>query len=111
MARRLSVKPADAGADSDLEGVLARLRSVYPELRRHHRVRSLSVFGSFARGEHNRRSDLDILIDFDAAPTLFEFVRIERELSQLLGRKVDLVMRSALRPDIGRRIEAECLAV
>ncbi|MFO7966786.1 MAG: nucleotidyltransferase domain-containing protein [Archaeoglobaceae archaeon] len=46
-------------------------------------------------------SDLDVLVDFEEPVSLLEFVELERYLSELLGVKVDLVMRNALKPRIG----------
>jgi predicted nucleotidyltransferase len=82
-----------------------------PEFRADYRVRNLWLFGSFVRGEAKRRSDLDLLVEFDRAPTLFQFVRLERHLAELLGVKVDLVMKTALKPGIGKRILEEVVAV
>jgi predicted nucleotidyltransferase len=70
------------------------------------------LFGSFARGESDARSDLDLLVEFDDRPlTLLQFVALEEELSDLLGVKVDLVERQALKPRIGRRILDELIPV
>ncbi len=59
--------------------------------RRHH-IRRLAVFGSALREEFGPDSDIDILVEFapDHIPSLFGMARLERELSLLLGRKVDL---------------------
>jgi predicted nucleotidyltransferase len=78
-----------------------------PELREHYRVQTLWIFGSHVRGEQDKKSDLDILVEFEKAPSLFEFVRLERYLSEILKIKVDLVMKSALKPVIGRHIVEE----
>jgi predicted nucleotidyltransferase len=93
------------------EDIMAALRDRLPELRERYGVRSLGIFGSYVRGEQGKRSDLDILVEFDRVPTLFEFVRLERHLSQQLGVKVDLVMKSALKPTIGRYILEEVVPV
>jgi hypothetical protein len=53
------------------------------------------------RGEQEPESDLDILIEFEEAPSFFEYIRLEDYLSEILGVKVDLVMKSALKPAIG----------
>jgi predicted nucleotidyltransferase len=75
-------------------------------------VRSLGFFGSFVRGEQNRRSDLDILVEFEERDlTLLQFIALENELSGLLGVKVDLVERRALKPAIGKHILQEVVAV
>ena len=57
----------------------------------------ISIFGSYARNEHHSDSDLDILISFNSTLSLLQLVRIERELSDLLGIKVDLVTEHSLR--------------
>src|SRR5208283_3182195 len=61
-----------------------------PKLAASYGIRSIGVFGSFARGEQGSRSDVDILVEFDEVPGLLQFIRIEEHLRRLLGRKVDL---------------------
>ncbi len=64
-------------------------------------VQSLALFGSFVRGTQNKRSDLDVLVEFEAAHIPgFNFFLIEAELSRLLGRKVDLQTLNFLGPEI-----------
>lgn len=96
---------------TDASQVLPLLRAEMPTLKTRYGVRSLALFGSVVRGEARETSDLDILVEYEAAPTLFEFVRLKMDLSELLGAPVDLVMRSALKPTIGRAILAEMLPV
>ena len=87
------------------------LQAHLPELRERFGVRGLWLFGSYLRGEQRKRSDLDVLVEFDRVPSLFEFVRLERYLSELLKMKVDLIMKSALKPAIGRHILEEAQPV
>ena len=87
-----------------LSEIAAALQSRLPELRQTYGVSALGIFGSYAAGQAGPGSDLDLLVEFDRAPTLFQFVRLERQLSQMLGVKVDLAMKSALKPEIGQRI-------
>ncbi len=87
------------------------LRGLLPDLQRSFGVRSLGIFGSYVRGQQRRKSDIDILVDFDREPTLFTFIRLENRLSRELGIKVDLVMKNALRPTIGRHILREVVPV
>jgi len=67
---------------------------------RKNHIRKLSVFGSATRGELGPESDLDILVEFepDHTPGLFSIVRMEMELSETLGRKVDLRTPEDLSP-------------
>ena len=57
----------------------------------------IGIFGSFARQEENEDSDIDILVKFKETISLLDLVRIHRELSALLGKKVDLVTENALK--------------
>lgn len=95
-----------------LDDILRVLRDHLPELRQRYGVRTLGLFGSCVRGRQVPSSDVDLLVEFDERPlTLFEFIRLERYLSDLLGVRVDLVERSALKPAIGRRVLQEVLPV
>jgi len=99
------------GPSPRTEQLLSTLRAHLPELRAQYHVRNLWAFGSYVRGEVKKRSDLDLLVEFDRAPTFFEFVRLERQIGELLGLKVDLVMRTALKPAIGARILEEIVPI
>lgn len=87
------------------------LRSHLPALRERYAVKSLGVFGSYVRGDQKKRSDLDVLVEFEQAPSLFKYGELEDHLSELVGTKVDLVMKKALKPHIGRQILAEVVPI
>ncbi|MGB8931435.1 MAG: nucleotidyltransferase family protein [Anaeromyxobacteraceae bacterium] len=72
-------------------------------------VRALDLFGSVARGEAGPDSDVDLLVDFDQPVGLFHFVRVQQWLEEILGCRVDLVMREAVRPQLRDRILAEAV--
>lgn len=57
----------------------------------------IGIFGSYARGEAEKSSDIDLLVDFKSRFGLLQLVRIERELTEILGIKVDLVTAKALK--------------
>ena len=63
-----------------------------------HKARTIGIFGSYARGEAMPDSDLDVLVDFGERKSLLTLVRIERELSENLGLKVDLLTEQAISP-------------
>jgi len=81
------------------------------DLRREFSVRSFRVFGSLVRGELGPRSDIDILVEFepDARIGLFEFVRLQRRLSEVLGRPVDLATPDSLHKALRERILSEAI--
>ena len=70
-------------------------------------IQYLGVFGSFARGESNKKSDIDLLVRFSKRKSLLNLVRIEREITTLLGKPVDLVTEAALSPYIRDRVKQE----
>jgi len=80
------------------------LRVVKPDLAKQYHVREIGVFGSYVRGQQTKRSDVDILVDFDQTISAFSYVRLKAELTERLGQKVDLVAKKALKPRIGKRI-------
>lgn len=74
-------------------------------------VREIGIFGSYVRNENRINSDIDILVELEKPMGFFKFIRLERYLSELLGAKVDLVTKNALKPHIGQRILAEVIYV
>ena len=91
----------------DIKNITVILSKELTKLRSEFNVSTLEVFGAYVRNEQKADSDLDVLVTFSKAPDLLEFIELENYLSDLLGLKVDLVMRSALKPYIGKRIIAE----
>jgi hypothetical protein len=79
------------------------------ELLEEHGVSSISLFGSFARGEATDNSDVDLLVEFSRPIGLFEFVALKRALERVLGRSVDLATRASLRPQLRERILKEAV--
>ena len=94
-----------------LDEIVRKLKEIMPDLSEGHGVKSLGIFGSYVRGEADTESDLDILVEFDRSPTLWQLIRLERELGDMLGVKVDLVMKKTLKPGIGEAILKEVVAV
>ena len=74
-------------------------------------LKEIGLFGSVVRSEQKEASDIDILIEPAKPMGLFEFVGLKNYLSDILGVKVDLVMKRALKPRIGKRILKEVLYV
>ena len=95
--------------DIALDEIRRTLREQLPQLRGRWGVASLELFGSRVRGDAREDSDLDLLVSLVEPIGLFKFVELENTLSDLLGVKVDLVMRDALKPRIGKRILAEAI--
>lgn len=95
-----------------LSPLLARLGALKPELAERFGVNGIAVFGSYARGEAQPGSDLDLLLDFatDARPTYFTLARLDDFLQERLGVRVDTVPREGLNPRIWPYIRSELIA-
>ena len=90
-----------------LEDIQKILRAHRKELREKYGVRRIGVFGSYSRGEQRIDSDVDVLVEFERPVGLMTFVRLQEYLEELLGIKVDLVTRGALKRRIRERILKE----
>jgi predicted nucleotidyltransferase len=76
--------------------VEAKREAIKAAVARHH-GRRVRLFGSVARGEERPNSDIDLLVDFDPESSLFDLIRLTRELEGLLGRPVDVVSAGGLK--------------
>lgn len=74
---------------------------------RKHGAKKIAVFGSYARSKQKKKSDIDILVEFLQKKSLLEIVKIERELSESLGIKVDLLTEKAISPYIMNHVKKE----
>ncbi len=81
------------------------------EIKAKYGVKEIGVFGSLVRGEMKADSDVDILVEFEKPIGFFQFLDLEAYLSDLIGRKVDLVSKKALKPHIGRHILEEVVKI
>ena len=76
-------------------------------LRTSYGVKRIGLFGSYVTSQQGKRSDVDLLVEFDRDIDLFDFIEVKEFLERLLERKVDLVMKSALKPRIKRHVLEE----
>lgn len=91
--------------------ILHTLHTQMPELRQRYKVRSLGLFGSYAKDRPHLKSDVDLLVEFDQPLSLLRFIELEQHLTEMLGIQVDLVMKNGLKPSIGRRILEEVVPI
>lgn len=70
-------------------------------------ARKIAIFGSYARNEQKPGSDIDIIVEFSGRKSLLELVRIERELSEILGIRVDLLTEKSISPYLIDSIKKE----
>jgi len=81
------------------------------EIKEKYKVKKMGIFGSYVKGEQQENSDLDILVEFENSIGLLKFIELENYLSEIIGIKVDLVMKDALKPRIGKHILEEVINI
>ncbi|PKG31149.1 nucleotidyltransferase family protein [Methanoregula sp.] len=90
--------------------VIKKLEAAAPAIRSQFGLRKIGIFGSFARGEETRTSDVDVLVDFaEGYATLRNFVGLADRLEALLRRKVDLITVEGIDKYIRNNVEAEVI--
>ena len=87
--------------------IIKIIRNKKPEMESRYGVQRLGLFGSYVRGSQRKKSDIDILVTFNRDINLFDFLDLRKYLESQLQAKVDLVMETALKPAIGKRILSE----
>ena len=91
--------------------IIQKINEEMPILREKYQVEKLGVFGSIVRGEETEKSDVDILVEFKTSVGFFQFIRLENYLTQILGRKVDLLTKKALKAAIKEEVLKELVYV
>ena len=98
-------------AMTELDKIKKILRQNKRQLSHDFKIKQLGLFGSYVRGKQKKNSDVDILVEFSQTPGLFDFMKVENNLSALLKKRVDLVMKGALKPAIGKHIMSEVVYI
>lgn len=87
------------------------LASSKAELRKKYKVRELSIFGSYSRGEQKKKSDVDILVRFNPNASLFDFIGLGNYLEERLKMKVDVVSERGIRPELKNSIVRDVVRI
>ena len=87
----------------EIKNILAEHRK---ELKEKYKVKKIGIFGSYVRGEQNDKSDLDVLVEFEA-PVGFEFIHLADFLEEILGIKVDLTTPDGIKPNRWKYIKED----
>lgn len=94
-----------------LSKIVKSVMLIKADLKTTYGIKRVGIFGPYRHGRATNKSDLDILVEFSKAPTIFQFVEIERHLSRDLGVKVDLVTPKALKPLMKKEVLREVIFV
>jgi predicted nucleotidyltransferase len=94
-----------------LKEIIDSISSMREVIKIKYRAEIVGIFGSFVRGEEKETSDIDVLVEFEKEADLFDFVGLAIYLEEKLGRKVDVVPRDTVRPELKDIILKEALPV
>jgi hypothetical protein len=91
------------------EEIIEILRKVNEEVKTKFKGEIKGIFGSFAKGEESKESDIDILVEFESEADLIHFVGLSLFLEEKLGQRVDVVPYDTIRPEIKENILKESI--
>jgi len=109
MAPRRTGKPL-SGAKSIRDQVLAKA-DLIRTLAKTHGALSVELFGSAARGEDRPESDIDVMVELEEGRSLLDLIGLSDDLEAALGRKVDTVSKSAMKPRVLARVLKDAIRV
>lgn len=90
---------------------LLRKKKQILEVAKQYGASNVRVFGSVARGESGKRSDIDILVDLEPGRSLFDLGGLLMDLRDLLGCKVDVITEGCLREKIRAKVKKDAIAL
>lgn len=95
----------------DTQDVLTKLRELKPAITARYKVKEISLFGSFVRGEQGSSSDIDLLAEFEGNADLFDWIGLALYLEEIFQRPVDVVPKQALRPELRESVLQQVVAI
>jgi len=93
------------------QDVVLKLKELKPAITARYKVKEISLFGSFVRGEQKENSDIDLLTEFDENADLFDLIGLELYLEDMLKRAVDIVPKQALRAELRETVLQQVVAI
>ena len=96
----------------NLQEIKQTLKEKMPEIKEKYGVKNLYIFGSYVRGEQTPESDIDILVEFEKGKKTFDnYMDLKFYLEGLFGKKVDLIIKEAVKPKLKKYIYEETISV
>ncbi|MDJ0898066.1 MAG: nucleotidyltransferase family protein [Xenococcus sp. MO_188.B8] len=99
------------GENVTFEQIYETLQQYLTKLQEQYQVKTLGVFGSYARGEATDSSDLDLLVEFQGDLTFDKYMDLKFFLEGLFDKKIDLVIRDDIKPQIREKVLGETIYV
>ena len=97
--------------NKELNSIIRTIKELREQIRREYKAEIVGIFGSYARGEQKKNSDVDVLVKLHDRATLFDLVGLGNFLEEKLHVKVDVVSERAVRPELKAQILQEVIAV
>jgi predicted nucleotidyltransferase len=95
----------------DTVQILNILKAKKQDLQKRYPISELALFGSYARGDYDENSDIDILVAFQGRIDGFDYIRLAHELEDSFNYKIDLVSRNAIKPGYLAYVEKSLIHV
>lgn len=93
----------------ELKKYVASINLNLEELKIRFGVKKIAIFGSTARGDDTKKSDIDIIVEFNKPIGFFAFIELENYLQKMLGKRVDLTTRNSLKSAIKKSVLKEAV--
>jgi predicted nucleotidyltransferase len=93
------------------QNIIIRLKELKPLILARYKVREISLFGSFARGEQSEKSDIDLLTEFEESADLFDLIGLEMYLEETFQRAVDIVPQQSLRAELRESVLQQVVVI
>jgi len=101
----------NSGSMYTTEQILMILSEKKPHFQKRYSISELGLFGSYARGDFNEKSDIDILVDFHGRIDGFDYIRLAHELEDAFHHKIDIVSRKGIKPQYLPYVEKSLIHV
>ncbi len=93
------------------QDIVTKLQELKPIIAARYKVREISLFGSFVRGEEGASSDIDLLAEFEDNADLFDLIGLALYLEETFQRKVDVVSKRALRVELRESVIQQIVTI
>ncbi len=105
------MKPMISTENTNFEQIYQTLQQYLTKLQEQYRVKTLGIFGSYVKGKATDDSDLDLLVEFHGDLTFDKYMDLKFFLEDLFDKKIDLVIRDDLKPQIREKVLGETIYV
>jgi predicted nucleotidyltransferase len=93
------------------QDLVIKLKELKPLILARYKAREIALFGSFVRGEQGASSDIDVLVEFEEEADLFDLIGLSPRLEEEFHRKVDVILKRALREELRESVLQQLVAL